>query len=41
LRNAPVPKNETPTTNAKNHIVFKGQLPETANINSAIEPVLS
>jgi hypothetical protein len=41
LRNAPVPKNETPTTNANNHIVFKGQLPETATINSAIEPALS
>jgi len=41
LRNAPVPKNETPTTNANNQIVLKGQLPETATINSAIEPALS
>jgi hypothetical protein len=35
LRNAPVPKNETPTTNANCHIVFKGQLPETAKTDSA------
>ncbi|WP_414914951.1 hypothetical protein [Pseudomonas sp. IT-P258] len=40
LRNAPVAKNETPTTAANNQIVFKDQLPETAKINFAIEPAL-
>ncbi|MND98223.1 hypothetical protein D3C80_905640 [compost metagenome] len=40
-RNAPVAKNETPTTATNNQIVFKGQLPETAKINFAIELTLS